>query len=68
MEHQKLLNLFNEAGNSKFVTINWNIASDQSNANYSVGSKIIYSAEVPKSILWDYNDVYILVSYGYYNT
>ena len=33
----------------------------QSNANYDVGNKIVYSTEVLKSILCDYNDAYILV-------
>ena len=46
MEHQKILNLLNEATDSKFVTRNRNISSNQPNANYSVGNQIIYSAEV----------------------
>ena len=29
MEHQKILDLLNEASNSKFVTRKWNIANDQ---------------------------------------
>ena len=33
MEHQKILNLLNEASDSEFVTIKWNIANDQSNRN-----------------------------------
>ena len=33
MEHQKNLNLFNEASDSKFVKRKWNIVNDQSNAN-----------------------------------
>ena len=33
MEHQKILNLLNEANDSKFVTRKWNIVNDQSNAN-----------------------------------
>ena len=43
------------------MTRKWNIVNDQSNKNYDVGNKIIYNAEVLKSILCDYNDVYILV-------
>ena len=31
MEHQKILNLLNEANDSKFVTRKWNIANGQSN-------------------------------------
>ena len=46
MEHQKILNLLNEASDSKFVTRNRNIRSNQPNANYSVGNQIIYSPEV----------------------
>ena len=61
MEHQKILNLLNEASDSKFVTRKWNIVNDQSNANYDVGNEIIYNTEVLKSNLCDYNDAYILV-------
>ena len=45
------MNLLNEASDSKFLTRKWNIANDQSNANYDVGNKIIYSTEVSKSDL-----------------
>ena len=41
MEHQKMLNLLNEASNYKFVTRKWKIVNDQSNANYDVGNEII---------------------------
>ena len=61
MEHQKILDLLNEANDSEFVTRKWNIVINQSNANYDVGSEIIYNKEVLKSNLYDYNDVYILV-------
>ena len=40
MEHQKILNLLNEASDSKFVTRKWNIVNDQSNANYDVENEI----------------------------
>ena len=50
----------NEASDT-FINRSWNIADDQSNANYSVGKKIIYSTEVLKSKLSDYNNAYILV-------
>ena len=56
MEHQKILNLLNEANDSKFVTRSMN-----SNTNYGVGSEIIYNTEVKKSNISDYNDAYILV-------
>ena len=61
MEHQKILDLLNEPNNSKFVTKKWNIANEQSNANYDVWNEIIYNIEVLKSDLCDYNDAYILV-------
>ena len=54
----------NQASDSKFVTRNWNIVNDQSNANYSVENEIIYSTEVLKYNLCDYNDyndAYVLV-------
>ena len=61
MEHQKILNLLNEANNSKFVKRKWNIANDQSNANYDLGNEIIYNTEVLNSNLCDYKNTYILV-------
>ena len=45
MKHKKL-NLLNESSAYKFVTRNWNIASDPTNTNYSLGNEIIYSREV----------------------
>ena len=42
MEHQKMLNSLNEAGDSTFVTKKWNIVS-QSDASYSVRNEVIYS-------------------------
>ena len=60
MEYQRILNVLNEASHPKFVTRNWNIVNDQSNASYSLGSEIIYRTEVFKSNLWDYNGSYIL--------
>ena len=60
MEHQKILNLLNKAGDSNFVTRKWNIVNDQPNANYDAGNEIIYNIEVLKSNLCDYNDAYIL--------
>ena len=46
MEHQKILNLLNKSRGSKFVTRNWNIVNNQSNANYSLGNKVMYSTKV----------------------
>ena len=59
MEHQKIINLLNEANDSKFVTIKWNIVNDNSKANCDVGNEIIYNMEVLKSNLCDYNNAYI---------
>ena len=61
MEHQKILSLLNEAGDSKFMTRKLNIVNDQSNANYDVENEIIYNMEVLRSNLCAYNDAYILV-------
>ena len=44
MEQQKIFNLLNEAKDSRFVTIKWNILNVTSNANYDVGNGIIYNA------------------------
>ena len=57
MEHQKILNLLNEAGDSRLATRKWN--TDQSSRNYDAGNEIIYSTEVLKSNLCYYNDAYI---------
>ena len=63
MGHQIILNLLNEANDSKFVTRKWNIANSNSNSNYNVGAKIVYytEAEVLKSNLCDNNNAFILV-------
>ena len=63
MEHQIILNLLNEANDSKFVTRKWNIANSNSNSNYNVGAKIVCytEAEVLKSNLCDNNNAFILV-------
>ena len=37
MEHQNILNLLNDANDSKFVTRKWNIVNDSSKANYNAG-------------------------------
>ena len=59
MEHQKILNLLNEANDSKFVTRKWNIVNDNSNSNYAAANEITHNEEILKSNLCDYNDVYI---------
>ena len=35
MEHHKILNVFNEVNDSKFVTRKWNIVNDNSKSNYA---------------------------------
>ena len=61
MEHQKILNLLNEANDSKFAIRKWNTVNDNSKTNYDVGNEIMYNTEVLKSNLCDYNYSYILV-------
>ena len=61
MERQKILNLLNEANDSKFVTRKWNNVNDNSKSNYDATNEITYHTEVLKSNLCDYNDAYILV-------
>ena len=61
MEHQKILNLLNDANDSKFVTRKWNIDNDNSKTNYGVGNQIMYNTEVWKPNLCHSNDAYILV-------
>ena len=51
----------NKPSDSKFVIRKYNIVNDQSNSSYSVGNEIIYSTEVLKPNVCDYNDAYILV-------
>ena len=55
MKQQNMLNLLNERSDSKFLVRKWDI-NDQSNANYSVGNKIINNTEILKSNLRDYKD------------
>ena len=46
MKHEKILNLLNEASDSKLVTRKWNIVSDNPKVNYGVGNEINYNTEV----------------------
>ena len=62
MEHQKILNLLNDANVSKFVTRKWNIVIDNSNSNYAAVNEITYNKEILKSKLCDYTGAYILVT------
>ena len=61
MEYQKILNLLNEASDSKFLTRKWSIVNDNLKANYGIRNEITYKTEVLKSNLCDYNNAYILV-------
>ena len=56
MEHQKILNLLNEASDSKFLTRKWSIVNDNLKANYGIRNEITYKTEVLKSNLCDYNN------------
>ena len=51
MEHEKMLNLLNEASDSKFVTRKWNIVNANSKKNYEAADEIAYKTEVLKSSL-----------------
>ena len=55
---KKMLNLLSESSESNFLTRNWNIVNNQSNASYDLGNETIFNAEVLKSNLCDYNDAY----------
>ena len=68
METQKIVNLLNgpEEVNSKFATIKWYIINDQNNGQYGIGndndSTIKFETKVIKPNLFDYSDVYIIVT------
>ena len=61
MEQQKILNLLNEANDSKFATRKWNVVNDNSKSNYDVTNEITQNKEILKSNLCYYKDAYILV-------
>ena len=54
MKQQKILNLLNEAKDSKFVTRKWNIVGDNSEPNWDATNEITYNREVLNSNLCDY--------------
>ena len=68
IETQKIVNLLGDTDNqsSKFATIKWDVANDQSNTEYGEGdengSTIKFETKVIKSSICDYSDVYILVT------
>ena len=61
MEQQKILNLLNEANDSKFATRKWNVVNDNSKSNYDVTNEITQNTEILKPNLCYYKDAYILV-------
>ena len=62
MKHQKILNLLNEASNSKFLIRKLNIVNNNRNSNYAAANEISYDTEILKFNLCGYNDAYILVT------
>ena len=54
MKHQKILNLLNDANDSKFVKRKWNIVNDNSNSNYAAANEITFNTETLKPNLCDY--------------
>ena len=62
MEQNNILNLLNEANDSKFAKRKWNIFNDNSKLNSDATNEITYNTEILKSNLYDYNDDYILVT------
>ena len=56
MEHQKILNLLNEANDSEFVTRKLNIANDNSKSNYGARNKIMFNTKVLIYNISHYND------------
>ena len=62
MKRQKILHLFNEANDSKFVTSKWNIVNYHSNADYNAANEITHNThKFLKYNLCHYNDAYILL-------
>ena len=61
MEHRKILNLLNEANDSKFFTRKWNTVNDQSYGKDGDRNEVLYNTEAQKPNLCDYNNAYILV-------
>ena len=46
MEYQKMLNLLNDANNSKFMARKWNIVNDNLNSNCATANEITYNTEI----------------------
>ena len=56
MQYQKILNLLNDANDSKFVTRKWKIVHDNAKTHYDAADEITCKTEVLKSSLCDCND------------
>ena len=56
MEHQKIVNLLNEANDSEFVTRKWNVVNDNSKSNYDARNEIMFNTKVLKYNISHYND------------
>ena len=56
MKQQKILNLLNQAKDSKFVTRKWNIVNDNSKSNWGATNEITYNREVLNSNLCGYKN------------
>ena len=66
METQKIVNLLNDSGSSKFATRKWYIINDENNGQYGRQNKndstIKFKTKVIKPNLCNYSDAYILVT------
>ena len=54
--HEKILNLLNQASDSKFVKSKWNNVDNQSNVNYELENRIIYKTNLLKANLSNFNN------------
>ena len=63
MEYQEIINLLDNTSKepSKFRTKKWVEISDEARATYNTNSQIKFKTSMLTSILWDYNDDFILV-------
>ena len=64
METQKTVNLLSTSDNenSKFATKKWQIIDSEAKGNYSTDKEVKFLTRSIDSILFDYSDVYILVT------
>ena len=64
METQNIVSLLNVSNNenSKLATKNWYLINSESKGEYSHHDSIKFLTKSIESSLWDYSDVYILVT------